>query len=46
VPDVDEPGDVTQQVHVPGIADAQTGPHALPMQLLLVDHFAQRRGVQ
>jgi len=41
-----QPSDVPQQVDEACVADPHAGARAVPMQLPLVDHFAQRRRVQ
>jgi hypothetical protein len=46
VADLHEPGDVTHQVHVPSVADAQPSPRAMAVELPLADHLAQRGRVE
>ena len=46
VANLHEPRGVPQQIDEPRIADPHAGSRAVAMQLPLVDHLAQRRGVQ
>jgi hypothetical protein len=39
--DLDEPGDVADQIHVPGVANSQTGLSAMAAKLALADHLAE-----
>jgi hypothetical protein len=43
---VDHPCDVPQKINVPRVADAQASARAVPVQLSLVDDFAQRRRIK
>jgi hypothetical protein len=43
---LEEPGRVPQQIDVPPVADAEPGPHAVAVELALVDDDAQGRRVQ
>ena len=46
VKDIDQPGDVTQQIDVTSVSNAKAGAHAVAVKLPLADDFAQWRRVQ
>jgi hypothetical protein len=46
VPDLDKPGDATDQVDIPSIANSETGSRAMTAKLALINYFAQRRRVE
>jgi hypothetical protein len=46
MPDLDEPGDVADQVYMPGGANPKTGLRAMALEPTLVDHLAEWRRIE